>query len=130
MLRFAARNRDLVLHGKLSRFPIAGSKLSSAHSMPSHVPRTDAAKKREQLAQRQQELEHTIRSEFPREQLVRAAEAVRAAHLSLFKAEIYWAEEAELAGRDVGARIANIERDAQRWTERSIEEILQEYSTT
>ena len=95
--------------------------------MPSHVPRTDTTKKREQLVRREQKLEHAIRSALPRDQLVRAAEAMRTAQLSLLKAELYWAEEAKFVGRDVDARIANIQRDVQRWMERSIDEILHDY---
>ena len=97
--------------------------------MPSHVPRTDTTKKREQLERRQQELQHTIRSALPHEQLVRAVEAVRAAHLSLLKAERYWAEDAKVAGRDIDERIRNIQCDTQRWTERSVDEILHEHTT-
>lgn len=95
--------------------------------MPSHVPRTDTSKKREQLERREHELRHAIRAARPREQLVRAAEAVRAAHLSLLKAEHHWAEDAKLAGRDVAARVSNIERNVREWAERSIDEIMQGY---
>jgi hypothetical protein len=97
--------------------------------MPSHAPRTVTTKKREQLERREQELEHAIRTALPREQLVRAAEAVRAAYLSLLKAERYWAEDAKVVGHDVDARISNIQRDTQRWTERSVEEIRHDYTT-
>ena len=95
--------------------------------MPSHIPRTNTTKKREQLARREQELEYAIRSPLPHEQLVRAAEAVNTAHMSLLKAELHWAEEAKIVGRDVDARIANIQRDMQRWTEQSIDEIMHDY---
>ena len=97
--------------------------------MPSHVPRTDTTKKREQLKRREQELQHAIRTALPREQLARAAESVRTAHLSLLKAELYWVEDAKVVGRDVDARISNIQRDTQRWTERSTDEILHDYTT-
>ena len=101
--------------------------------MPSHVPRTDTSKKREQLARREQELDHAIRSAMSRDELVCAAEGVRAAQLSLLKAELYWAEEARIIGRgvvkpSVEAHIGNIQRDKQRWTERSIDEILHDYT--
>ena len=101
--------------------------------MPSYAPRTDTTKKREQLVRREQELEHAIRSALPREQLIRAAEAARTAHLSLLKAELHWIEDAKIdrhakiVGRDGDARIANIQRDMQRWTERSIDKILHDY---
>jgi hypothetical protein len=97
--------------------------------MPSHVPRSDTSKKRGQLERREQELEHAIRTALSREELVRAAEAMRAAHLSLLKAELYWAEDAKIAGRDIDARIRNIRRDTQKWTERSIDEILDDHTT-
>jgi hypothetical protein len=102
--------------------------------MPSHVPRTDTTKKREQLARREQELDHAIRSALSRDRVIRAAEAVRTAQLSLLKAELYWAEEARIVGRgvlkhNVEAHIGKIQRDRQSWTERSIDEILHEYTT-
>ena len=97
--------------------------------MPSHVPRTDTTKKREQLERREQELLHALRSALPHEQLVRAVEAVRTAHLSLLKAERYWAEDAKITGCNVDERIRNIQRDTQRWTERSVDEILHEHTT-
>lgn len=96
--------------------------------MPSHAPRTDTTKKREQLTRREQELQHAIRCAVPREQLVRAAEAVRAAHLSLLKAEHYWAEDASVLGRDVDARIDKIRNETQKWSERLIDEILDDYT--
>jgi hypothetical protein len=103
--------------------------------MPSRAPRTDTAKKREQLARREQELDHAIRSTLSRDQLVRAAEGVRAAQMSLLKAELYWIEESRIVARGVmepgvDARISNIQRDQQRWAERSIGDILNEYTTT
>jgi hypothetical protein len=101
--------------------------------MPSSVPRTDTTKKREQLARRERELDHAIRSALSRDQLVRAAEGVRAAQLSRLKAELYWAEEARIigrgvVGRGVEAHIGNTQRDQQRWTERSSDEILNDYT--
>ena len=101
--------------------------------MPSNIPRTDTTKKREQLAQREQELDHAIRAELPRDRVVRAAERVRTAQLSLLKAELYWAEEARIVGRgivkpDVHAHIDKIHRARQSWTERSIDQILDEYT--
>lgn len=97
--------------------------------MPSNVPRTDTTKKREQLERREQELQHAIRSALPREQLVRAVEAVRAAHLSLLKAERYWAEDAKVRGRDIDERLRNIQKNTQRWTKKSVNEILDDYTT-
>ncbi len=96
--------------------------------MPSHVPRTDTSKKREQSARRGQELEHAIRAALPRDESLRATEAVKAAHLLLLKAELYWSQDAKIAERDIGARIDNIEREKQRWTERTLDEILHDYT--
>jgi len=101
--------------------------------MPSNIPRTDTTKKREQLAQREQELDHAIRTELPRDRLVRAAERVRTAQLSLLKAELYWAEEARIVGQgivkpEVQAHVGRMQRAVQSWTERSIDQILDDYT--
>ena len=92
--------------------------------MPSEVPRSNTTKKREQLERREQELAHALRSGFSREKLVRAAEDLRAAQLSLLKAELYWTENAKIRGREVDEHITKIQDDTRRWTERSIDEIL------
>ena len=92
--------------------------------MPSQVPRINSTKKREQLLQRVQELEHALHSNFSREKLVRAAEKLRRAYLSLLKAELYWAQDAKVRGSDVDERIGKIQNDTQRWSEKSVDEIL------
>ena len=96
--------------------------------MPSEVPRNNATKKREQLTRREQELVHALRSGVSRERLVQVVEEVRAAQLSLLKAELYWTEDARVRGRDVGERISKSQTDSQRWIEWSVDEILHEYS--
>ena len=97
--------------------------------MPSHAPRADTTKKREQLTRRQQELQHAIRAGLPRDQVLSAAEAVKAANLSLLKAELHWAEEARLKGGDAHERIRNIHQESQSWTSRSADEIANEVAT-
>jgi hypothetical protein len=97
--------------------------------MPSHAPRTDTTKKREQLTRRQQELQHAIRAGLPQEQVLSAVEAVRAANLSLLKAELHWAEEARLRGDDVYERIRNIHQESQRWSNCTSDEIANEVAT-
>ncbi len=91
--------------------------------MPSEVPRNNTAKKREQLSRRERELEHMLRSGFARERVVRAAEDLRAAHLSLLKAELYWTHDAKIRGREIDERVAKIQSDARKWRDRSIDEI-------
>lgn len=95
--------------------------------MPSRAPRNNTDKKRQQLLQRERELEHALRSDFSRESLIKAAEKLRAAHLSLLKAELYWAQDAKVRGRDMDERVAKIQSDTQRWLDKSIEEILHDY---
>jgi hypothetical protein len=96
--------------------------------MPSEVPRGNTSKKREQLARRERELQHALRSGFTREKLVRAAEDLRAARLSLLKAERYWAEDGRTRGRDVEERVTKIHNDTQQWMEKPVDEILRDYS--
>jgi hypothetical protein len=97
--------------------------------MPSHVPRTDTTKKREQLARRNQELQHAIRAGLSREQVLSAAEAVKAANLSLLKAELHWAEEARLKGGDVHERTQNLQEESRKWMDKTSDEIANEVST-
>ena len=99
--------------------------------MPLHVPRTDTTKKREQLLRRKIELEHAIHSGLSRERVALCAEELRAAQLSLLKAELHWAEEAKLTGRDihVDERIRNIQLDTQQWMEKTVDDILNAHAT-
>jgi hypothetical protein len=92
--------------------------------MPSQAPRSNSTKKREQLNRRELELAHAVRSGFSRERLVRAVEALKAAQLSLLKAELYWSENEKIRGRDVDGRIAKLRNDLQRWEEKSVDEML------
>jgi hypothetical protein len=94
--------------------------------MPSYPPRADTTKKREQLLKREQEFQHAIRVGFSRERLVRAAENLRATQLSLLKAELYWARDARIRGRDVDERVAKIEGETRKWTEKTFDQILAE----
>jgi len=96
--------------------------------MPSEVPRNNTTKKREQLQRREQELQHAIRSAFAREKLIRVAEDLRAAHLSLLKAELYWTYDAKVRGRDIDERIAKIQSDTDKWRDRAIDEILHDHA--
>jgi hypothetical protein len=95
--------------------------------MPSNVPRSNTTKKREQLRLQERKLEHALRSGFSRERLVGAAEDLRAAHLSLLKAELYWAQDAKIRGRDIEERVTKIQDDSRRWQEKSVDEILHDY---
>jgi hypothetical protein len=96
--------------------------------MPSEVPRNNTTKKREQLQRREQEITHALCSGFSREKLVRAAEDLRAAQLSLLKAELYWTDDSKIRGREVEQRVTKIEEDMQGWAEKSVDEILRAYA--
>ena len=80
----------------------------------------------EQLLKREQEFVHAIRVGFSRERLVRAAQNLRAAQLSLLEAELYWALNARIRGHDVDARIAKIPDDTRNWLEKTFDLILAE----
>lgn len=97
--------------------------------MPSNVPRSDTTKKREQLQRREEELKHAIRSEVSHAKLNRAVENLKDARLSLLKAELYWAEDERIRGRNVDGRVAKIQDESRRWQERSVEDILHDYMT-
>ena len=97
--------------------------------MPSHIPKTDTTKKQIQLSHRELQLEHVLKSGLAREKLARVAEKLRAARLSLLKAELYWANDARLDGRDMTARLANIQDETRKWTEKSADAILNDFKT-
>ena len=94
--------------------------------MPSNPPRTDTTKKREQLQRRRQELKHAIRSAFSREKLVRAADHLKEAHLSLLKAELHWETEAKIKGHGINERVFKIQENIRSWMEKSTDDILNE----
>ncbi len=89
------------------------------------------------MRQKQQELEHAIRSGHSPHQLAKAAEQVRAAQLSLLKARLHWLSEAQIqrsgtfhpATRDYG-QIDAMEKTTHLWKEKSVEEILCEHRKT
>ena len=100
--------------------------------MPAAAPRSNTTKKENQLRQKQQELEHAIISGLSRDKLVKAAERVRAAHLSLLKARQYWVADAKIqhtggrrSTRDFGA-VHEIEEATRAWTAKSVDFIIAE----
>ena len=50
--------------------------------------------------------------------------------MSLLKAELYWAQDAKVQGRDVDELVAKLQSDTQRWLDISIDEILHDYVIT
>ena len=94
--------------------------------MPSFPPRTKPIKKREQLAQKQIELEIAIRKNFPAEKINRAAEKYRAAQLSLFKAIIHEIKEWEFQKKQHSLKVKEIEADILLWTNKTTEDIIKE----
>ena len=96
--------------------------------MPSQAPRSNTDKKREQLRKCERELEHALRSGFSRDRLVKGAEKLRAANLSLIKARFYWAKDAKVKGHDIDDNVAKFQSETQRWKEKSIHDILQDYA--
>jgi hypothetical protein len=104
--------------------------------MPAAAPRSNTTKKENQLRQKREELEHAIRSGLPHGKLVRAAERVRAAQLSLLKARLHWALEARIQRtgwrpptRDFGS-VEEIEDATRHWTEKTNESIIALYAKT
>ena len=66
--------------------------------MPSHVPRRDATRKREQLSRTREALLRAIQEKQSPDKLLRAAEKYRASHVSFLKAKLHWASEALIVG--------------------------------
>jgi hypothetical protein len=100
--------------------------------MPSWAPRSDTTKKREQLLKREEELKHAVRAGLPHAKVLKAAQRVREAQLSLLKARLHWARDAQIqkSGQGVTRAYGEVEEieDAIRdWKQKSTEAIVSEH---
>lgn len=98
--------------------------------MPLYPPRSlEPYKKKEALFKREQQLQHALSCGAAPERLHRAAENVRAAQLSVLKAEqelIRYEPESEERSR----HLASIEKKRDAWQSRPVESIIQQYSVS
>ncbi len=98
--------------------------------MPSHIPRSDASRKKEILEKRERELSHAIKNECSMTKVEALAEKVREAKLNLIKAE-----ETHLGvvlkeddNEKMEARRSNLYEERIKWTEFTVEKIIQGYN--
>ncbi|APV48606.1 hypothetical protein BWI17_02240 [Betaproteobacteria bacterium GR16-43] len=111
--------------------------------MPSHGPRQDATKKREQLSRRKEALTRAIQENQSREVVLRAAEEYRTSYLSFLKAKLHLAKEALVVGtvnlgKNAGSLrlkaasvtaqsdVDRFESEIAKWSAMSMEDVLHE----
>jgi len=95
--------------------------------MPSYPPRSEAVKKQDQLTQRETELRHAILNKSSLEKLAKAVKNYRAAQLSLLKAQLHIIQDKDFQGRPHSFRIEKIENNIETWTNKSDEEIMNDF---
>ncbi len=94
--------------------------------MPSHVPRHEPIKKREELSLRRQVLENAILNKYTEAKLNKAAERYRTAQLALFKATIHLIMEKDYQNKTYHIDIKTIENKIAIWTNKTVEIIIEE----
>jgi hypothetical protein len=114
---------ELIIIEKFRKF--AYSKIKKKE-MSSYIPRYGPAKKEGQLEQKREELEFAITRGYSTQKLEKATEKYRAAMLSYFKAKIHVIRENELQKKPHNMNIEKIENDVVIWTNKTIEEIINE----
>ena len=97
--------------------------------MSNYVPRSGAQKKKDFLAQREQELQHAIRNCEDDARLARAVERVRAAKLNLIKALLprWYAEPSD--NPNIERSHDKLRKEREEWEGLTEREILDRYSS-
>ena len=94
--------------------------------MPVFPPRNAPVKKKEQLYQRLQELQHAIRNDFAPDKLNKAVEKYRLAQLSLLKAKIHEYQERLFKKKPQLNSLETIENEILVWSSKEVAEIIRE----
>lgn len=92
--------------------------------MPSFPPRQEPLKKREQLLQKERELQLAIKRKVPDEKITQLAEKYRLAQLSLLKAKLHAILEKTYQKRTSAFKKEDVERAISEWTSKTILEIV------
>jgi hypothetical protein len=95
--------------------------------MPSFPPRYEPLKKEERLLQKKIELQHAIRHNISPEKLTKAIEKYRLTQISFFKAQLHVIREKEWQKKPHHFNRQAIENEIVIWTNKSIEDILNEF---
>ena len=95
--------------------------------MPTFPPRSEAIKKKEELAKWDYELKLAIQKKFTLEKKIAAVENYRKAQLSLLKAQLHVVREKEFQKKKHALNTQKIASSIQEWTNKTNEQILQEF---
>lgn len=98
--------------------------------MPLYPPRSENVKKREQLAQKEYELNHALRNNFTGQKLSKAIEKYRSAMLSFLKSKIHLHKEQDYQGRPGNLKVKNLEMEITAWEKFSEWEIISKLKNT
>lgn len=96
--------------------------------MPSMVPRYNASNKRELLEKRERALRLGIQHNFPMHKLAKLVHEVRLAQIAVLKAELHWYKVKTLGEVQTPGFAEEIKKRGQQWADKTIEQIIQEYS--
>lgn len=96
--------------------------------MPTWPPRSNSTKKREQLVRREEELRHAIRSAAAPAVVMKGAERVRLAQLSILKAERHWTRDIKMRRKNVATGLHSIEKGITEWQEKPVGAIIAAYT--
>jgi hypothetical protein len=94
--------------------------------MPIYPPRNEPIKKKEQLAQRQQELKQALINKLTAEKLDKAAEKYRLAQLSLLKAKVHEFRERQYQNKPRLTNLESLEKEILIWTNKPVREVIKE----
>ena len=97
--------------------------------MPSHIPRNEPSRKKEQLLNCSEYLRLAIFHNKPQSQIEKRAEKYRLAQISLLKARIHTAKERDIDGES-NLKIQKLEQEMENWTQKEIADIISEFKTS
>ncbi len=95
--------------------------------MPTHIPRTEPIRKKEQLLDSTEKLRLAILHEKSVENIRKLTERYRLANISLLKAKIHTLNELNIQGRNVGSELVKLVKEKDVWNQKSLDVIFAEF---
>jgi hypothetical protein len=92
--------------------------------MPSHVPREEPTRKREQLLYRAEDLRLAILHKKSEQRIEKLADRYRAAYISFIKAKIHFGAELEFQSRKHKLDINKLKEEILSWEQKSLKDII------
>jgi hypothetical protein len=92
--------------------------------MPSYAPRDEPVKKKEELLKHVRELKYAIERKDSLDKINKAAEKIRKANLSLYKAQAHVAREKQIQNKPFTLTIEKIESEIIKWKALSVDDII------